>query len=415
MNNERKWKCKSSLEEEFGRVGIKFEQDSIYIYFPLGYDIPSDKQINLQRKSVIDILTTMSLSKLKNDKSEYNSEEGNNIEFPINAYLWILNDYISNGLYNENDKIFFQSQKGKINWKRTFETTPFFSEQGAIFINPYVDKKRTIENIITEIHALCINYSIKQIGWLFGNIEQIDYKHYEKSKNYYIQVLTKELNSSFNDRKKTLLSNMITIIKSKFSNDSFEDVENILTSNYNYVWEKMIDKVFGNDSISNYRPLLKWQNLPKSVKNPHMRPDTIIKRTIKRELFIIDSKYYKYGIVDNGSLPGAEDIDKQITYGDYCSNPYNFDEPLEYDIDKIYNAFIIPFNKNNNAFNYKNNFEYIGYAESKARNDNPSSYKKIALLLIDTKYLIDCYLHKEKSNVNLLVDSILYGLYPNKK
>ncbi len=412
MNNEIKWECKSCLEEEFGRVGIKFEEKSISIFFPLGYDIPSKEEINRQRKAVFDLLTTMSLAKTKDDNGEHKTQNGDIVDFPINSFLWILNDYISNGLYNEKEKIFVQSQRGKINWKRTFGTTPFFSEQGAIFLNPYVDKKRTIDNIITEIHAMCINYSIEQIGWLFGDLEKIEYQYDTNNKNNYIQILTEELGKSFNDRKKALLGNMITILNSKADGESFENINNILTSNYNHAWEKMIDYVFGNDSIDNYRPVLSWHNLPEKVRDPHMRPDTIIKRKKQKELFIIDSKYYKYGVIKNGSLPGAEDIDKQITYGDYCSNQYNFNEPLEYDTDKIYNAFIVPYNKKDNRFNYNDDFVYIGYAESKARNNNlkAASHKKIALLLMDTKYLIDCYLHRKQSNTSMLVDSILNGL-----
>lgn len=412
MNNKKIWICKSCIDDKFGRVGIKFDKDKISIFFPLGYNIPSDDFPNLQRKSVIDILSTMSLTKIKDFDDDYNNQVGNITGFPIHAYLWILNDYISNGLYNEKEKVYIQSQRGKTNWKRTFSTTPLFSNQGAIYLNPYVDKKRTIDNIITEIHALCINHSIEQIGWLFGDIEKIDYNYDDKNKNYYIQILNDELRKSFNDRKKTLLNNMIQIIKSEFENDSAESVNDILTTNYNHAWEKMVDSVFGNDLINNYRPELKWVNLPEKVSDPHMRPDTIIKRKNKRELFIIDSKYYKYAVIDNGKLPGAEDIDKQITYGDYCSNPHNFDKPLEYDTDKIYNAFIVPYNKTDNRFDLNENFVYIGYAESKARNNesSESSHKKIALLLMDTKFLIDCYLHKDKANTDKLVDSIIDGL-----
>lgn len=36
--------------------------------------------------------------------------------------------------------------------------------------------------------------------------------------------------------------------------------------------------------------------------------------------------------------------------------------------------------------------------------------KKIVLMLMDTKFLIDCYLHKEKVDTDKLVDSIIDGL-----
>ncbi len=415
MNNSNKaWHCKSCLEDDYNRVGIKFSEDGIDIYFPLGYDIPLDTEVNLQRKAVIDLLFTLSLTKEIDSENDFTRKTGNATNFPIYSYLWILNDYINNGLYNVKEKRYIRSQTGKVNWKRTFSTVPIYSKQGAIYLDPYVEKDLVVDNIITEIHALCINHSIEQIGWLFGNIEKVNFKYNDKNKNYYLSILDEELRRSFSDKKKTLISNMIAIIKSKVNDNSFEKISNILTLNYNHAWEKMIDSVFGNDLIENYRPELTWNGLPEKVSTIHMSPDTVIKNKKNRELFIIDSKYYKYGVINNGKLPGAEDIDKQITYGDYCSNPNNFDKPLEYDINKIYNAFVVPYNKNDNRFNYRSDIVYLGYAESRARNTTDSFlHKKVALVLIDTKYVIDCYLKKEIKDADKLLDSIREGLLEN--
>lgn len=407
--NKKRWCCKSSLEDDLNRVGIEFKDESINIYFPHGYRIPND--VNQQRESVIDLLNTMSLTKDNEEVEMLKTNKGSASSFPINSYLWILNDYINNGLFNVNEKVYVQSQRGKTNWKKTFSTTPLFSKQGAVYLQPFVEKNTVTENVITEIHTYCINDSINQIGWLFGDLSKIDYKIINYNKELYLSILNDELKRAFNDRVKTLLKHLILIINNKFNNNEFEEIDNVLTNNYNYAWEKMIDKIFGNDSIENYRPILKWSNLPEKVADPHMRPDTIIKKLNSRELYIIDSKYYKYGIVYGGKLPGAEDIDKQITYGDYCSNPKNFSEPLEYDTDKIYNAFIIPYNKENNRFDYNDNIRYIGFAESKARNNQEDySHKKVALILMDTKYLIDCYLLKENKKTSELINSIKNGL-----
>lgn len=406
MSN-KKWYCKKSTEDELGRVGIEFKNEYINIYFPHGYRLPKEEDINAQREAVIDLLNTMSLTKDIDEKGYLREKNGDISGFPVNSYLWLLNDYINNGLFNIREKVYIQSQKGKINWKRTFSTTPIFSEQGAVYLNPYVEKNTKIDNIITEIHAYCINDCIEQIGWLFGNIEKVDYKILNFNKELYLNVLNEELKKTFNDRVKTMLNNMIVIIKNKFNNNKTEMIDDILTLNYHYAWEKMIDKVYGNDSIENYRPELSWNNLPEKVPNPHMRPDTINIDKSKRELFIIDSKYYKYGIIRGGKLPGAEDIDKQITYGDYCSDSKNFIEPIEYDTDKIYNAFILPYNKEDNRFNYCDNVKFIGFAESKARTGRERiTHKRVALILMDTKYLIDCYLLKQNKKCNELLDSI---------
>ena len=68
---------------------------------------------------------------------------------------------------------------------------------------------------------------------------------------------------------------MIQIIKSEFEDDSAESVNDILTTNYNHAWEKMVDSVFGNDLINNYRPELKWVNLPEKVPDPQIKPNRL--------------------------------------------------------------------------------------------------------------------------------------------
>lgn len=126
MNNKKIWICKSCIDDEFGRVGIKFDKDKISIFFPLGYNIPSDDFPNLQRKSVIDILSTMSLTKIKEIDDDYKNQVGNITGFPIHAYLWILNDYISNGLYNEKERYIYNLNEEKQIGKELFLQPHYF-------------------------------------------------------------------------------------------------------------------------------------------------------------------------------------------------------------------------------------------------------------------------------------------------
>ena len=109
--------------------------------------------------------------------------------------------------------------------------------------------------------------------------------------------------------------------------------------------------------------------------------------------------------MEGGSLPGAGDIDKQITYGEF--NNKKFEE--------VYNAFILPYNKNNNPFGSNSNILDIGNVENNARIGNQTEYfKKIAIILVDTKYLIDCFFKREKKQESDLIESIMCALEYSK-
>ena len=74
------------------------------------------------------------------------------------------------------------------------------------------------------------------------------------------------------------------------------------------------------------------------------------------------------------------------------------------DYKNIYNAFLIPFNKENNIFNISENIINIGYATCSWENDKLK--KKISIIFIDTKYLIDLYF-KNASETKLLIQKII--------
>ena len=71
---------------------------------------------------------------------------------------------------------------------------------------------------------------------------------------------------------------------------------------------------------------------------------------------------------------------KQIVYGEYVDLKLNHKFP-------VYNAFIIPFNKRNDN---KQNIEFIGFARSNWKDTkDKKEYNYIAVILIDTKFVID--------------------------
>ena len=171
----------------------------------------------------------------------------------------------------------------------------------------------------------------------------------------------------------------------------------------------MVDTLFSNKKVTNsLMPNgdwhLKFDNYALH-KSSNLIPDTFFEnqtRTFK-DLYIIDSKYYTFGIDKNvpNSLPQTSSIQKQFTYAEYIHQKYN----NEYRF--IYNIFILPYNKEENLFGYNNNIEYFGYADADWPDKN-QSFSKIYSFFIDLKYLIHCYNHKvfDDYDKNTIIETI---------
>lgn len=379
-------------------VGIKFVEDEIKVYFPLGYEIPED---NVEcRKSIMDLMKTISVgNRLINSDSKYSMNNGKVEEVPFNSFIWVINDYLNNGLYTDKEKIYKRNQNGKINWKKTLNTKFYISGNNAVYLNPYVEKNTLEDNVITDIHAHCVKVSVDYIGWIFGNIPVPENNIIESRLNYYTTILNKELVHSFDDRKKTLLINLKKILELSGGNNKSK-LKNYGTLQYEYIWEHMVDKVYGNEDVDKYFPNSKYHlvGFDNAIDASSLRPDSIL--SVEKDIYILDSKYYKYGVTKNPlHLPNTDSVQKQITYGEHVENNYMYEQ--------IYNAFILPYNKYNNPFGLSNYVEYVGFSESSWKNQKSNKYyERVSVILIDTKYLIDCYTRCNENNVDKLIASI---------
>lgn len=379
-------------------VGIKFIKDEVKVYFPLGYEIPEEN--SECRKSIINLIKTISLgNRIFDSDSKISINSGKEAEIPFNSFIWIIDDYLNNGLYTDREKIYKQNQNGKINWKKTLNTKFYISGKNAIYLNPYVEKNTLEDNIITDIHSYCVKVSIEYIGWLFGNIPVPESNIIENRFNYYITILNKEIIYSFDDRKKTLLINMKKILEMSGETNKSK-LKNYGTNQYEYIWEYMVNKVYGNENVNKYFPNSKYHLLgfDKVIEASSLRPDSIL--SVEKDVYILDSKYYKYGITKNPfHLPNTDSVQKQITYGEHIENNYKYA--------KIYNAFILPYNKYKNPFQLSNNIEYVGFSESSWKNENSNKYyERVSIILIDTRYLINCYTSCNDNSIDKLISSI---------
>lgn len=379
----RRWKCYYALENlnDKNFVGIKFFKDEIKIFFPLGYQIPKDE--NEQRKSIIELLQTLNL--VSNDYSNEDTSYfyGDNSSIPVNSYIWLIQDYLKNGLYNIQEKKFEFGQSGKINWKKTFNQKFFEQNNNLVYLDLVVEKKQSVNNIITNIHAYCLRKCINVIGWLFGEIQKPETTIVEKDAKRYVQVIDKEILSTFNDRRKLLLHHIKKVLTDSIHTDSLDNIIDIGTNKYYIAWEKMVDKVYSTELAKEYFPDSTWVIGGNPYPNSKKRPDTILTKDFI--MYILDSKYYKYGVTGNTEhLPSTADVEKQITYGENIKN--NYKEKFN----DVYNAFILPYNKCFNKFGKNENIEYIGFAKSNWKKSE-FYYENIALVLIDTRFIIESY------------------------
>ncbi|MCI6712418.1 MAG: LlaJI family restriction endonuclease [Clostridium sp.] len=394
-------------ENRNGFVGIKYGKDNLTIYLPYGLEIENINdevdEIDSELKNKLSkLLNSISIvNSIERENEVFGSSTGDEIETPFNSFIWIINDYLNNGFYTEIEKIYKQNSNGKINWKKTLNSEHYFEDDNIVFTQPYYENIMESNTVITELNKYCLEVSIKYVGFLFGNIEYEKSKLYKKTVeahiDYYIKILNKVLSKTFNDRKKILINHIKRILKFTYDGLNKNSIE-FGTYKYYYVWEYMIDVVFGSKNVNKkeFFPDASWTvDGIKEKDKSQLRPDTILKNN--DELFILDAKYYKFGVTNSrNDLPNVSSIQKQITYGDHVINN------LDFIPQNVYNAFILPYKSKD-----EKNIIYRGYAESNwnvPEGDKP--YEKISLILLDFEYLFNKFYDGSKPDLDLLMKEI---------
>lgn len=383
-------------------VGIKCKDGDIRINFPLGFSISNDD--DELRKDIILLINTLSVNTAKMD-SEFLGEarKYEQMEFPIQACIDIIKEFYSNGYYKEVEAVYTVSKKGKINWNRTIKTQKPYVQDNEIYYLDFVTKKNTVNtnHLITLINEYCVYDSFMKIGWLFGKgmpkKPQIKF-----NRKLFISVVTEKLASTFNDRKRKILNDMLAIIKN--TGDSEAQVNyKYGTYRFEYVWEKMIDKVFGIENKIDYFPRTTWIIKGKNYNNASLEPDTIM--IADKNVYVLDAKYYKFGATAIPShLPESVSVNKQITYGEYIYNEKKFRQWHGENM-KVYNAFIMPFDSKDSKFKTSSNILHIGESVSNWKSSS-KEYERIQGILIDTKYLMKKNVQQDEREIKHLSNLI---------
>ena len=383
-------------------VGVQCLDGDIKINFPLGFSLDSTSDSTLRK----DILLLLNV--LRNfTQQQFNSVPKSNFvtknsTFPLFAYLYVLKDYVMRGYYKENIVEYHKSKTGKINWSRTIKTQRPYIQDLNVFYLDFITKKTVVnENeLITLIHQYCVYKSFQMLGWLYTNYLPVK-PQLKFNQKLFINILKRKLANTFNDADKLLFKNLIVIV----NNENDYSLDNLSfsfgTNRFEYIWEKMIDRVYGETNKTDYFPKTHWhiydsENLITASENAPLEPDTIMINN--NNIFVLDAKYYKYGVTRRSfDLPGTSSISKQITYGEYI-----FKNKRSNSKTKVYNAFIMPFNS---SVQSENRIQYIGTATSEWKN-NDFDYEKVLGILVDVKYLMQITNSKNYDAINELSNLI---------
>lgn len=399
-------KCSNSSNTDGDKfVGVKVENGNIKIKFPMGYKFNTESESEL-RKDIILLIRT--IQRFVNDKNQkkgmdlYRTELDS--DFPLTSYQYIIQDYMSNGYYIEKEEYFTSADRGKISWKRTIQQKkPIFSGGNVAYLDFVVKKNRLDDNgIIRKIHEWCVYESLSELGWLY-NLSMPRTPKIKYDKKMFERVLREEIGITHNDRKRDLLYAMKAVVmrKEKASNETNRIICGV--KRFEYIWESMVERIYGLDNeIENkkYHPKSRWHiegDEENSKEKSPLRPDTIMivqgQDVSKNKVYILDAKYYKYGIKDQQTksehsyLPGTDSIQKQITYAEYLlSEKFKNNSNVKYQEENIYNAFLMPCDKSQ----YIDMFPFaksIGYATADWK-ENKNPYEKVVGLLVDTKELM---------------------------
>lgn len=383
-------------------VGLKCDGDDISIHFPLGFDISHyEKEL---RSDILLLLDTIR-STTSRKESEYvqGIKSYEQVSFPVQAYLEVIFDFYKRGYYKEIEVLYNVAKRGKINWNRTIKTQKAYIQDGNAYYLDFVTKNNSLQNdqMITLIHEYCVYESFDKIGWLFTNSMpqkpriKFNYKMFKG-------ILMDKIAATFNDNNKMLFRNLLAIIDytgAGFSTRKFQ----YGTYRFEYVWESLVDKVYGISGKEEFFPKTYWNIDKNVVPNACLEPDTIM--LCNNDVYVLDAKYYKYGATKRAvDLPESTSINKQITYGEYIDEQKSFRQKYG-DNMMVYNAFLMPFNSKSDKWMTEDKVIRIGQAYGDWKT-NLKSYEKVQGIVVDIKYLMKLSTRQNEEEIRVLADKI---------
>lgn len=394
-------------------VGVRADTNDAVIYFPIAYQLPdNDDDLRVDINNLFGVLAAF----MKEDRviESPKFEAPQKVVFPIHAYLTVIRAFLRVGRYYiETDPRYKTDKKGLVSWPRTVKCQRALVQKNGSLIFTNMTVRSSTPNVnkeITQIHRYCVYEAFEKIGWLYVPFMP-EKPGVHPGIQESIHILTQKLASTNNDAEQELFGAMKAMLQ--YIDKKGDDSQYFFgTDHFESVWEKMIDKAFGVEDKTKYFPRTRWllDFGPNKEKTP-LYPDSVM--IYGNKYYVLDAKYYKYGWTANSEhLPNGTDINKQITYGEYIERTKGI--PNE----RLFNCFIMPYNKVNNFFHMSGNIGNIGEAVGDWRyvNSNPhmKNYERIQGIVMDTRYLMHNYIgtpeQQKKELINCIEEVLARGM-----
>lgn len=384
----------STVSDNHSFVGIQVDEDNIpKVYFPIGFSLHQGNEKEMRRDILLLIKILEKMEKKYLGYNDLNTAHQSNLMFPISSYLFLIQDYINRGLYKEKTNKHKITDSGKIDYPYTIKRQkPCFQNHQPYYLEFFRRKKSKKDDLISKIHHFLIYESFIKIGWLFAQNYEISRPTIKYNFLIFKHEITSKLLSVFVDQDRRLFYHMLSIIEYMSSKQKIQQ-HLYGTNNFEYVWESMVDYVFGIKNKQSFFPKTYWHINNFKKNNSCLEPDTVM--MYQDSIYILDSKYYKYGITsDIRDLPNTSSIAKQIIYGEYAHYLTG---------QKVFNVFLLPFNAN--IDNNKQILKKIGKATCDWK-DGQKKYHDIHCVLLDTKHLMISTIEKKHNMIKLLASIV---------
>lgn len=365
-----------------GFIGIQFQDGLPHVSFPRGYTISDDD--DSVRKDILGLIAVLQRFSSQHEGQNRIGNSKDQTGFPILSYQYVIKDFIAHGYYTEHEIEHRLNDRGKINWKRTIQQVqPQVDNGNAVYLNFITKRSINKANILTRIHEFCVYESFSKLGWLYLSTAYLPKKPSLRfNKKMFLAALNDALKNTFNSDKKRLFSSMIDIVNCAKEQADLKDCW-YGVSRFEYVWESLIDYVFGESNKDVYFPHATWHVIAgERTLSSALEPDTIMK--YNGNFFVLDAKYYKFGVTGiPAHLPSTSSIQKQITYGEYIAARHFVEN------NNIYNVFVMPYAACEGEGPLK--FVSVGTADWIEYSPETENYKYVLGILLDMKHIIQTY------------------------
>lgn len=291
------------------------QDDSILFSMPKHYMTKNEFE-NLSLASKYEIIKTInkSINKVVDNSQFTQYEHDKDIAgtFAFRAYRQICDYYQDYGLYRDQENYYKKGKGTHISWKKTISKSNKYFIDGKLILMPLVTKqKRQLTNIITDCMIFVLNYTQAVYGELIDVYPADELREYGINKKIFknisgvINQLFRIKTMIFKDREKQLVDNLIIFLK-RVNSKSRKVVQSVKDYNYEYVWEKAVERylntyfdsirdgqlIFSNQVLEKYQFTKISAHYDSRHESRRLEPDHYYFSERTRNLYLFDSKYY---------------------------------------------------------------------------------------------------------------------------